>query len=238
MKKNKIRLQKFLSSCGIASRRKSEDLIKEGRIKVNGTVVDTMGFLVDEEDIVEYDGKKIRPALKKYVVMNKPPGYICSRGDDFGRKTVYELLDDPEDRRSLFSIGRLDLDSDGLLLLTNDGDFSNMISHPSNEIIKSYTVVSPCKVPDELIEKFLSGIKIDDGLYRAEKITRINASTLKIFLHEGKKREIRMVYREFDIPVKSLTRVMIGKMNLNELDIKQGEYKEFALEKIKRMIYG
>jgi 23S rRNA pseudouridine2605 synthase len=224
-----------LSSCGIASRRKSEELIKLGNIKVNGVTVDKMGYILNDGDIVEYDGKIIKPSEKKYVVFNKPTGYICTKKDDFGRKTIYDLIPGSED---LFSVGRLDLFSSGILLLTNDGDFANEISHPSNEIIKSYVVESAEDPSEGMIKAFVRGIKIDDIIYKAQKIERLKHKFLKIFLHEGKNREIRNVYEKYEITIKRLERYSIGNMNLTDLKIKKGECKSFTLDEIKRMIYG
>jgi 23S rRNA pseudouridine2605 synthase len=229
-----MRLQKYLSSCGIASRRKSEELILEGRVKLNGSVVVKMGCTVTDGDIVEYDGKIIKPLDKKYLVLYKPPGFVCSRDDELKRKTVYDLVND----RSLFSIGRLDYNSSGLIILTNDGEFANSISHPSNEILKEYIVESYAEPPSIMIDDFIRGTYFENILYKADRIQKTGSRTLKVFLNEGKKREIRQVYRKYDVKIKSLMRVAIGKMNLKDLKLKKGEFVNLSLEKIKRMIYG
>ncbi len=233
---NKIRLQKYLSLCGIASRRKSEKIILDGRVKVNGSIINTLGYKVSFADKIELDNKKIIPQEKIYIVLNKPKNVICSHNDKINRKTIYDIADI---NKSLFSLGRLDKDSTGLIILTNDGDFANNVIHPAKSIIKEYHVESYVKPIDILIENFKKGIKIDNILYKAENIKKTeNENVLKIFLNEGKKREIRIVYDYFSIKIKVLKRVAIGGLRLKGLDIKEGEYKIFSYKKIYNLIFN
>jgi 23S rRNA pseudouridine2605 synthase len=234
MNNGKLRLQKYLSLCGVASRRKSEELISQGEIKVNNVIITGMGYCVSPEDIVEYKKKIIKPLDKKYLILNKPAGYICSKSDPADRKTVYDIVKD----KSLFYIGRLDYDTSGILIMTNDGDFANSIAHPSNKILKRYLVESYDQMDPILIKSFKKGILIDNIIYKAENIEIISINKLKIDLYEGKKREIRMVYKKFKIKIKSLKRFAIGAMILDELNIKEGKYKSLTLDEIKRKIYG
>ena len=179
----RIRLQKYLASCGVASRRKSEELIKDGYVKVNGVTVTEMGETVSDNDIVEYNGRVVTPQNLVYMALNKPVGFLCSRGDQFGRRTIYDIV---RDKNNLFSIGRLDYNSCGLIILTNDGEFANEIMHPKGEIVKIYEVKSQSRVRDELIKSFGSGILIDGIRYKASLIMRIDENNLKIKLNEGK----------------------------------------------------
>ena len=134
-----MRLQKYLSLCGVASRRKSEQLINEGRVKVNGNKISEMGYKVNLNDIVELDNKIIKPENKIYIILNKPKNVICTHNDKTNRKTIYDIIDY---KNKLFSVGRLDKETTGLIILTNDGDFANRVIHPSSNIIKEYYVES------------------------------------------------------------------------------------------------
>jgi 23S rRNA pseudouridine2605 synthase len=233
---NKIRLQKYISSCGIASRRKSEELIKEGKIKVNGEAVTQMGFCVSVNDVVEYNGQIIKPSDKIYLVLNKPPKFVCSREDYLKRQTIYDIIDD--DKHSIFSVGRLDFASCGILILTNDGDFANKLAHPSGNIIKTYIVESSDDVPQNLVTDFKKGVVVDDVKYKAYDVKRIGKNVMEILLQEGKKREIREVYKSFNLRIKKLERVSIGYLKLDSLNLGQGEFKYFTLNELEGLIYG
>lgn len=230
-----IRLQKYLSICGVASRRKSEELIKSGLVKVNGEIVVKMGFCVNENDKVEYAGKILTQSDFVYIVLNKPEKIICSRKDYLNRKTVYDIV---KESRKIFSIGRLDYDSCGLLILTNDGDFANEIMHPSKGIVKTYRVASFDSVSENFIRSFKNGVKIGGINYKALDIERISEKELKIFLNEGKKREIREVYKGFGIKISELKRIAVGKLGLENLGLASGKYKYFNKEELERFLYG
>lgn len=233
-----MRLQKYLASCGVASRRKSEDLIAAGRVRVNGVVVRIPGTTVNSDDIICYDDKEVIPLNKKYLVLNKPAGYLCTKYDSYGRNTIYDLLND--ELYNLFYVGRLDFQSSGLILLTNDGEFANNIIHPSKGVVKEYYVVADRKeIPESLLTSFREGVFVDGILYKALSIG-YGASRKEVFieLNEGKKREIRMVFKNFKISLEILRRVRIGKMTLSELGISEGSYKLFSKDQLKGLIYG
>jgi len=230
------RLQKYMASCGVASRRKCEELILEGKVKVNGTLVNELGIKVDEaKDIVEYNGKIIKKEEKKiYIMLNKPEGYICSVKDEKDRKTILDLVKVDE---RIYPIGRLDYDSSGLILLTNDGDIYNKIIHPRTEINKKYIAVVKNKITDKDIKSFEQGIDIG-GYITAPALIKIlsydedkNISTVEVNIHEGKNRQIRRMCSALNHEVLSLKRVAIGEIKLAYL--KRGEYRELNSEEIK-----
>jgi 23S rRNA pseudouridine2605 synthase len=229
-----MRLQKYLAECGIASRRKSQEIIEQGRVKVNEKVIVDKSFKVSNDDIVTFDGKRLIIADKVYIVLNKPAGYICEHNDKFKRHSVYDLVKLNNVR--LFSIGRLDYNSSGLLILTNDGDFANKVMHPSGNIIKVYSVESLESIPEILIKSFKKGILIDNIKYKAVEVTRITSNKLCISLHEGKKREIREVFKHFKINIKSLQRISIGNLSIDNLKIEEGNYKIFSRDELSDLI--
>ena len=230
-----MRLQKFMAACGIASRRKCETLITEGHVSVNGQVVTVLGTKVSANDEVFVDGVRCAFEPKVCFVLNKPRGYICTVSDGYGRRTIYELIDYSG---KLFSVGRLDYDSEGLIIVTNDGEFANELMHPRYGLTKQYLVVSEQNVPDKMIAAFKRGISIGGVFYKASDIYRAEQSNeLLITLGEGKKREIRNVYKHFGIEIKTLRRVKIGKMSLEQLNIKVGEYRQILSENLKNMIF-
>lgn len=230
------RLQKYMASCGVASRRKCEELILEGKVKVNGILVNELGVKVDQsKDIVEYNGEIIKKEEKKiYIMLNKPEGYICSVKDEKDRKTILDLVKVDE---RIYPIGRLDYDSSGLIILTNDGDIYNKIIHPRKEIIKKYIAVVKNKITDNDIKSFEKGIDIG-GYITAPSLIKIlsydedkNISTVEVHIHEGKNRQIRRMCSALNHEVISLKRVAIGEIKLAYL--KRGEYRELNSEEIK-----
>jgi len=230
-----MRLQKYLSSCGIASRRKSEELIKNGLIKVNDVIINQMGFIVTPFDKVEFNGKIIKPSNKIYIILNKPKNFVCSRIDLLKRPLIYDIVDD--EQNSVFSVGRLDYESSGLIILTNDGDFANELSHPSKGVNKTYLVNSDKMIPDKLVKSFKEGLTINDIQYRAVDVHLLNKNQVKIVLHEGKKREIREVFKYFDVKIIKLERISIGNLNLGGLKINSGEFIYANLKELKELIY-
>ena len=231
-----IRLQKFLSERGVASRRKAEELIISGKVKVNGVIVDKLGVKVGDDDIVEYDGKILQRVDKVYIVLNKPKNYICSRDAQFNRKSVYDII---REGKKIFTVGRLDYLSEGLIILTNDGDFANGIIHPSKGVKKEYIVESDKKPPANMIKSFINGVKIGDITYKASNIAKTgNSSILRITLGEGKKREIREVYKFFGLEIKRLLRDKIGKMSLGALKLSSGEFRYMTKNELEGYIYG
>ncbi len=232
-----MRLQRYLASCGICSRRSSIEIIEAGRVKVNGRLVREKGFNINEfNDIIELDNKKIFPEKKIYIVLNKPPGYLCSHKDPWKRKTIYDIVKINDIK--LFSLGRLDYKSSGLIILTNDGDFANKVTHPSGNIIKKYYMESIDPIPDKLIEDFKRGIKIDDEIYKAVIIKKIFPNKLLIDLHEGKKREIRIVCKVYSVEINILRRISIGNLSMEKLKLNEGEYRFYSLKDINQLIFS
>ncbi|MCH5150113.1 MAG: rRNA pseudouridine synthase [Spirochaetales bacterium] len=236
-----MRLQKYLSSAGVCSRRESEKYIEEGRVSINGKVA-VLGDKVSSLDEVVFDGKRLTLCSKKYIILNKPENVICSRKDERGRKTVFDLLNDKDKSdTSLFHIGRLDYNSCGLIMLTNDGDFANNIIHPSKSVIKGYMVTSSAsfEVAKNIASSFTRGITVDGVFYRA-KMCKIqhDRKQMLIELKEGKKREIREVYKHFACEIVKLERIFIGKLRLADLNILPGEYVSMTYDEIYDAIYN
>lgn len=221
------RLQKFMASCGVASRRNCEKLIEQGRVKVNGIIVKELGIKVDADlDEVLVDNEKIVVEDKKvYIMLNKPEGYLCTLKDERGRKTVLDLVRVQE---RIFPIGRLDYDTSGLLIMTNDGDVYNKVIHPRKKINKVYEAVVKGYPSKDEIERFCSGIDIGDYITAPAYFEIINGSEekskVKITIHEGKKRQIRRMCKAIGHQVIILKRVSIGEISLDN-SLKKGEWK-------------
>ena len=227
------RLQKYMASCGVASRRKCEEIILEGKIKVNGVLVNEVGTKVNPlEDIVEFNGKIIsKEENKVYIMLNKPEGYISSVKDEKGRDTILDIV---KVKERVYPIGRLDYDSSGLLLLTNDGEIYNKIIHPSVEIVKKYIAVVNGEITDNDIRKFEVGIDIGDYITAPAELKIISydrdISTIEIGIHEGKNRQIRKMCAVINHEVLSLKRISMGQLKLGYL--KRGEYRNLDREEI------
>lgn len=223
-----MRLQKYMAVCGVASRRKSEEIIKEGRVKVNNKVVIEMGTKVDpKKDIVKVDDEVIREEKNMvYIMLNKPIGYVTTLKDEKGRKTVVDLIEDVEER--IFPVGRLDADTTGLLLLTNDGDLTYKLTHPSNEVVKRYIAIVE-GVPNRMeLERFRNGIMLE-GRRTAKASIKIaknyeDESILDISIHEGRNRQIKKMCELINHPVKKLKRVGLGELELGGLNVGNWRY--------------
>ena len=234
-----IRISKFLSRAGIASRRKSELLILEGRISVNGITVKDLSARIDTcRDKVKFNNKEITIPEKIYLALNKPPGYLSTVKDDFKRNTVMDLVKGFKDNVRLFPVGRLDFDSRGLILLTNDGDFALKITHPRYMVTKSYEIIL-----DRLIEtKDIRAIKEGVGLEgRKIAVSEFQAGTenagnniVRITIHEGRKRILRKLFDFLGYKVIDLKRIKIGELSLNSL--REGEYRVLDKDDIKRVL--
>ncbi|HHU55443.1 MAG TPA: rRNA pseudouridine synthase [Acholeplasmataceae bacterium] len=233
------RLQKYIARCGIASRRKAEQLILEGRVKVNGKVVTEMGIKVSENDIVTVDDVQIEALEKKYFVMNKPRYLITSTTDDKGRDTVISILPKSYQEYRLFPVGRLDYDTKGVLLLTNDGEFMNLLVGPQSQIEKEYLVRVKGIVTKQALKKLASGVKIDNYVTRKcktylESIDRKNDSSLVgIILQEGKYHQIKKMFSALGYEVKRLTRIRFGNITIDTL--KEGEVRELKIHEVKTL---
>jgi len=229
-----IRLQKFLAEAGLGSRRKCEEIIITGRVKVNDIVVNELGTKVDpEKDVVKVDDKIIKKRDKVYIVLNKPEGYITSVKDQFNRPTVLDLLRGVKER--VFPVGRLDYNTSGLLILTNDGDLSYKITHPKHKVVKTYIALIK-GIPDEAdLERFRKGLKIEEDFITSPAEIEIlktykNSSLVRIKIHEGRNRQIRKMCAAIGHPVMKLTRESIGKITLGGL--KKGDWRYLTDEEI------
>ena len=226
------RLQKYLANCGIAARRKCEEYIQEGRVKVNGKIIKELGTKVNpDKDVVEFDGKIVKKSDKKvYILLNKPIGYVTTAKDQFNRPTVLDLIDAKE---KVLPVGRLDMYTSGALLLTNDGDFINKITHPKNEIEKTYTVTVKGIVSEEDVEKLENGVKIDDYISGKAKVKILKIDEIKqisrvsITIHEGKNREVRKMCEAIEKKVLALHRRSIGKLDVKNMKIVTWRYLNF-----------
>jgi len=222
----KQRLQKFLASCGIGSRRKCEEYIKQGRVSVNGDVSSQMGVVVDVgNDDVRFDGKKVESEKLVYWALNKPVGVLCSSKSDKKHKLVIDFV--PHSKQRLYSVGRLDVNSEGLIFLTNDGGFCHSIAHPSFGLIKTYTVWLDSVLSVEDRKRIQSGIVIDRKYLTKAKIKKVvsQSNGCKVFLElfEGRNREIRKIFSHLGKKVIRLRRIKIGLVQLGNL--KSGEYR-------------
>jgi 23S rRNA pseudouridine2605 synthase len=217
-----VRLQKVLADCGIASRRRSEDYILDGRVSVNGNIITTLGTKVNpHSDVIQVDGNtlELMAVDKVYIVMNKPRAYMTTLSDPEGRPTVMELIFGVKQR--IFPVGRLDYLSEGLLILTNDGDLANMIMHPKYEVEKVYEVKVFGHVNDAILSKIKRGVMTEDGLMKPKSVRVIeqlpNKTWLEFRLQEGKNREIRKICEAVDLTVDKLRRVAIEGLNVQNL---------------------
>jgi 23S rRNA pseudouridine2605 synthase len=218
---NSVRLQKLLARAGLASRRGAEDLIRAGRVRVNGNVVTVLGTTVDPaHDDVQVDGRRVRVAEPVWIALYKPAGHVTTRRDPQGRPTVYDLL--PPRLRRLFHVGRLDVASEGLLLLTNDGDAANRLLHPRYEVERVYEVEVAGSVDTTARSRLLQGVPLGDGIARAIDVRRLTPvargrDRLRITLTEGRNREVRRMFAALGYDVRRLRRVRYGPVRLARL---------------------
>ena len=233
------RLQKFLANAGIASRRKCEELILDGKIEVNGAIVTELGTKVSEKDIVKYNGKIVKIEEEKiYILLNKPIGYVTTAKDQFNRDTVLDLI---KINKRIVPVGRLDMYTSGALILTNDGEFVNMLTHPKNEIDKTYNVTVKGNVTNEDIEQLQKGVKIDDEYITKPakvKILKIdkekNISRIQITIHEGKNRQVRKMCEAINKKVLALHRCKIG--NIEVKDLKVGNWRYLSKKEVENLM--
>jgi pseudouridine synthase len=232
-----IRLQKFLADAGIASRRAAEQIILDGKVRVNGKFVRLLGTKIDpERDEVILDGKIIRARKKLYIALNKPPGCVCSHKDEHDRPTIYDLL--PKEWQIVNSVGRLDFNSEGLIFLTNDGQFALRLTHPRYGVRKKYIATVEGKVGPAMLAEFTRGIFNGGEKLKAEKAFLVSASNsrsvVELDLAEGKNREVRRMFESQNVSVKKLQRVQIGKIKLGEL--KPGKWRTLTEAEIKTLL--
>lgn len=232
------RLQKYLANCGIDSRRKCEQYILDGKVQVNGKTITELGTKINpQKDEITFDGKKVKLQEQKiYILLNKPIGYVTTMKEQFGRNKVIDLV---RIRTRILPVGRLDMYTSGAIILTNDGNFIYKVTHPKNEITKTYTVTLKGQVSEELIEKMRNGVELDDGFITSKaKVKKImedkDKTRLEIEIHEGKYREIRRMCQALDKKVLALHRSKIGKIDLKGLKI--GEWRYLKDEEVKNLL--
>ena len=216
----KLRLNKFLSGSGVASRRKCDEIIASGKVTVNGKVVTEVGSQINEKkDKVMVEGKAVcLPSSFVYIKLNKPKGYACTASDEKGRKTIYDLVDCEE---RLFSIGRLDYNTEGLIILTNDGDFANKVSHPRYDVEKEYRVTIEGKIKESELAVLRKGVVVDGQKMPSAKVKLLsqdeNVSKISVVINEGQNRQVRRMFEAIGRDIKLLKRVRIGSVHLGNL---------------------
>ena len=231
-----MRLAKYLAQAGIASRRQSEELITEGRVKLNGIVVREVTTPVNPQcDRVEFDGRLIGVEAEIYVLLNKPAGFISAVKDPQGRNTVLELVRDIKER--IYPVGRLDYDTEGLLLLSNDGDFTNLIIHPRYKIEKKYEVIIEGNVKSEELRILQEGVMLEDGITVPAKVRLIKKgdtiSIIEIIIHEGRKRQVKRMCAAIGHPVISLKRTALGFLTLK--GVEPGHYRHLNQKEVEQL---
>ena len=232
------RLQKIIAQSGICSRRKAEELIKAGKVKVNGTVVSELGSKVKESDMIEVDGKVLSKEEKEYYLINKPRGVICAVSDDKGRDVVVDLI--PSSVR-LYPVGRLDYDTTGALLLTNDGEFANIMTHPKSEVDKVYLAKLEGIIKGEQINQLKNGVMLDNQLVKASRVKlkktnpEKNTSMVEITIHEGKNHQVKRMFEAVGFSVSKLTRERIGIFTVEGLQ--SGEYRKLTPKEV-QVVYS
>ncbi len=238
------RLQKYIASCGVTSRRKAEELIISGKVKVNGKIVTELGTKVSDKDVISVDGKIINTEEHVYLAMNKPRGVLSSAVDDLGRKTVLTLLEESHlgnkyKNKRLFPIGRLDYDTKGIILLTNDGEFMNHLVGPQSNLEKEYLARVDGIFTKEHLKKLCSGIKIDDFKtrncygYIKDTDTKNNSTLVGLVIKEGKYHQVKRMFLALGFNVKKLSRIRFGEITTE--GIREGEVRELTLHEVKRL---
>ena len=233
------RLQKYLAEAGVASRRKCEEYILQGKVEVNGKIVTELGTKVTSNDIVKYDGRTLEPEEEKvYILLNKPIGYVTTVHEQFGRDKVLDLI---KINKRIVPVGRLDMYTSGALILTNDGKLVNKLTHPKNEIEKTYNVTLKGKIIEQDIEQLRNGVKIDNDYITKPakvKILKIDEekdiSRIQIIIHEGKNRQVRKMCEGINKKVLALHRSKIGKIDVK--DLKLGQWKYLSLKEIENNV--
>ena len=231
-----IRLQLRLARAGVASRRKCEVLISDGRVSVNGDIITTPGTKVTDDDEVRLDGHLVREEKRKvYIALHKPAGFLCSDDDPDGRPLAKSLLDVVVKER-IFHVGRLDYMTSGLIFYTNDGDFARALTHPSKKIEKEYIVTTKNPIPEELMQRFLTGLTVDGVRYKASEAVLTGPRTARIVLTEGKNRELRRVFLSSSVSIKKVHRVRIGTISVK--GIESGRFRYLKDREIKSLLNG
>ncbi|MCI0747141.1 MAG: rRNA pseudouridine synthase [Verrucomicrobia subdivision 3 bacterium] len=232
-----MRLQKFLAEAGVASRRAAEKLIRDGHVEVNGATVQELGVKVDPgRDLVSVDGQPVKPRRKLYVALNKPKGFICTRSDPEKRRIITDLL--PPEWRNLYPVGRLDHDSEGLIFLTNDGDFALRLTHPRYGTRKYYEATVEGRIEPSQLSRLTEGIVDEGERLRAARVRLVSSSNtrsvVEVELAEGRNREIRRMFKALGHEVTQLKRTQIGRIKLGEL--RTGKWRTLTEPEIKSLL--
>ena len=233
------RLQKVIASAGVASRRKAEQLIQEGKVSVNGKIVTEMGIKVSPEDEIKVNGKPLQKEEKVYYLLNKPKGYICAVSDDKDRKTVIDCFPDVKER--IFPVGRLDYDTTGLLILTNDGEFANKMMHPRYHRPKTYEVSVDGVLTDQMLTMLQNGIELEDGktlpaeVYLLKRLEGKKKTVIQITIFEGRNRQVRHMMEYFHCEVTRLARIQYGFLDLGHL--RQGQYRKLRSFEVRKLMH-
>ncbi len=228
-----MRLNRFLAKAGIASRREADTIISDGRVAVNGAIVTELGTKVSPDDKVVVDGRSVAPKSPLYLLLNKPKDTITTKGDEKGRATVMDVLNmSDEETGSLFPVGRLDRDTTGILLLTNDGDLAYRLMHPSREVEKLYHVTTTEPVEPDQIEKLRDGVDLDDGPAKADQIGYVgtNKRCVALQIHEGRNRQVRRMFEALGHTVKALDRTHYAGLTLT--DLRRGKWRKLQPHEI------
>ena len=232
------RLQKVIAQSGVTSRRKAEELIKEGKVKVNGVVVTELGTKVSAKDEIAVNDRIIEKEVKEYYLLNKPRGVVTTTSDDKNRKTVLDYINT---EARIYPVGRLDYDTTGALLLTNDGEFANILMHPNNQVDKVYLAKLNGIIKGEQINQLKNGVMLDDVLVKATrvKLKKVdpakNTSMVEITIHEGKNHQVKRMFEAVGFLVDKLTRERIGVFQIK--DLKSGEYRKLTPKEI-QVVYS
>jgi 23S rRNA pseudouridine2605 synthase len=232
--KETVRLNKFISNAGVCSRRAADNLILEGRIKVNNNVVRELGLKINTTDKVQFDNKIITSEKKLYILVNKPRNVICTKSDEKGRKSIMDLL--PERFQHLYPVGRLDRNTTGVILLTNDGELTQNLLHPSKKINKIYKVKAEKQLTQDQMNKMVLGLELEDGLSKFNKLSELNEDEFfryGIEIHSGKNRVIRRMFESVDNRVLKLDRVMFHTFEKRGIPI--GSYREITQGELKNL---
>ena len=227
-----IRLNKFLANSGVAARRKADELIKEGAVTVNGAVVTEMGFKVQHNDVVKFQGKIVKPTNKVYILLNKPKDFITTTDDEKGRKTVLDIVKKATPER-IYPVGRLDRETTGLLLFTNDGDMAKKLTHPRYQAKKIYHVELNKSVTKEDMEHLMRGVDLEDGKARVDEVSYIengNSTEVGVEIHSGKNRIVRRLFEALGYVVVKLDRVQFA--GLTKKDLPRGFYRHLTEQEV------
>lgn len=226
-----MRLNRYLALCGLGSRRACEEIILGGGVRINGRAVRELATMVQPGDTVVARGRVVRPAAERYLVINKPPGVLSSRASQGGKPTVYDIL--PRDAANLPHVGRLDADSEGLLLFSNDGELSQALTHPSRHVEKEYDVVLGETFDTKHIPKLLKGVYLEEGRAKAAHVHVEGANKLRVVLTQGINRQIRRMFAALGYKVKRLTRTRLGPLKLGRLP--RGAWRELSAREIEAL---